>query len=165
MRLFGRRAARRARQVGAAVTALPSAAPSQLADAVPDAQLAWEPGPDRRAAPPLARRPAIQPLPAEPVTWTATTDEQTVPFAIAPAPAPVEAFEPGPAAPNVATIPRTAPVPAVRRPNLVARVGLPRRIGPRVELGFRDGSTAALDPSSHEARALDELARDLVRPG
>jgi hypothetical protein len=33
----------------------------------------------------------------------------------------------------------------------------------RVELGFRDGSTAALDPSSAQARALLAVAQVLTR--
>ena len=36
-------------------------------------------------------------------------------------------------------------------------------LGPNVELGFRDGSTAALDPTSPEARALGEMAGALTR--
>jgi hypothetical protein len=35
--------------------------------------------------------------------------------------------------------------------------------GPRVELGFRDGTSACLDPASAEAQALDELAQLLTR--
>jgi hypothetical protein len=35
--------------------------------------------------------------------------------------------------------------------------------GPRVVLGFRDGSTAALAPGSAQARALTELAAALTR--
>jgi hypothetical protein len=35
--------------------------------------------------------------------------------------------------------------------------------GPRVELGFRDGSTAALAPDSAQARALTEIAQVLTR--
>lgn len=34
---------------------------------------------------------------------------------------------------------------------------------PRVELGFRDGSTAALAPDSAQARALTEIAAVLTR--
>ncbi|MCW2598539.1 MAG: hypothetical protein JWM02_368 [Frankiales bacterium] len=34
---------------------------------------------------------------------------------------------------------------------------------PRVELGFRDGSTAALAPGSAQAKALTEIASALVR--
>lgn len=33
--------------------------------------------------------------------------------------------------------------------------------GPLVELGFKDGSTARLDPASEQARALEDLARSL----
>jgi hypothetical protein len=35
--------------------------------------------------------------------------------------------------------------------------------GARVELGFRDGSTAALAPDSAQARALSEIAAVLTR--
>ena len=35
--------------------------------------------------------------------------------------------------------------------------------GPRVELGFRDGTSTLLDPGSAEAQALDELAQLLAR--
>lgn len=35
--------------------------------------------------------------------------------------------------------------------------------GPRVELGFRDGSTTALAPDSAQARALSEIADVLAR--
>ena len=35
--------------------------------------------------------------------------------------------------------------------------------GPRVELGFRDGSTAALAPGSEQAQALTDLASVLTR--
>lgn len=34
---------------------------------------------------------------------------------------------------------------------------------PRVQLGFRDGSSASLDPSSSQSRALQALARSLTR--
>ena len=36
-------------------------------------------------------------------------------------------------------------------------------VGPRVELGFRDGSTAALAPGSAQAEALRDLARSLTQ--
>jgi hypothetical protein len=35
--------------------------------------------------------------------------------------------------------------------------------GPRIELGFRDGSTAALAPGSEQARALTEIASVLTQ--
>lgn len=35
-------------------------------------------------------------------------------------------------------------------------------VGPRVELGFRDGSTAALAPGSAQAKALTEIASILT---
>jgi hypothetical protein len=36
-------------------------------------------------------------------------------------------------------------------------------VGPRVELGFRDGTTAALAPDSAQAQALSEIADVLAR--
>jgi hypothetical protein len=48
----------------------------------------------------------------------------------------------------------TAPVPPHEVPVAVA---------PRVELGFRDGSTAALAPGSEQARALSEIASVLTQ--
>jgi hypothetical protein len=36
--------------------------------------------------------------------------------------------------------------------------------GPRISLGFRDGSSAALDPASEHAAALEQLARTLTVP-
>jgi hypothetical protein len=38
-----------------------------------------------------------------------------------------------------------------------------RSAGPHVQLGFRDGTSTALDPGSSDARALEELARTLTR--
>jgi hypothetical protein len=52
-------------------------------------------------------------------------------------------------------------------PSAPARPVVPPQVattpGPRVELGFRDGTTTCLDPGSAEAQALDELARLLTR--
>lgn len=64
-----------------------------------------------------------------------------------PAPAPEPAVAPL-APPPVAPL---AP-PAVQEPT-----------GPRVELGFRDGSTTALAPGSEQARALTDIASLLTR--
>jgi hypothetical protein len=56
--------------------------------------------------------------------------------------------------------PRAAPLSAA--PPAVAPQPVAPPGGPRVELGFRDGSSAALDPGSEAAQALDELARLLA---
>ncbi len=48
--------------------------------------------------------------------------------------------------------PEPAPVPELPRQREESSSG------PRVSLGFRDGSTAALDPGSEQARALAELS-------
>lgn len=81
------------------------------------------------------------------------------------APAPVDHGVPGAAA--AATVPGTrAEDVRVSRPALRAHVGpaAPRPPAPRVQLGFRDGSTAALDPTSAQSLALEELARSLSAP-
>jgi hypothetical protein len=51
-------------------------------------------------------------------------------------------------------------VPPALPPDMPAPVELG---GPRVELGFRDGSTAALAPGSEQARALSDIASVLTR--
>ena len=61
--------------------------------------------------------------------------------------APAPALETTPAAPVA--------VPASYEPPISAE--------PRIELGFRDGSTAALAPGSEQARALSEIASVLTR--
>jgi hypothetical protein len=56
--------------------------------------------------------------------------------------------------------PEPAPTPApVQVP---AATPMPTAAGPRVELGFRDGSTAALAPGSEQARALTDIASMLT---
>jgi hypothetical protein len=66
------------------------------------------------------------------------------------APAPVEAF--------------VAPVPLQDEPPVaVVPVQAPVAPAPRVELGFRDGSTAALSPESAQAKALTEIASVLTQ--
>ncbi|MDP3711828.1 MAG: hypothetical protein Q8R60_05010 [Mycobacteriales bacterium] len=52
--------------------------------------------------------------------------------------------------------------PPVAVGRVVAAVAAPQ-LGPRVELGFRDGSRASLDPSSEQARALEDIAAVLTR--
>jgi hypothetical protein len=58
----------------------------------------------------------------------------------------------------VRDIPYAAP-PVVPHPPMLAQ----RLEGPRVELGFRDGTTAALAPESAQARALVALADVLTQ--
>lgn len=61
----------------------------------------------------------------------------------------------------------TAEVPTAEVPDTAPAVGaLPAAVptqGPRVELGFRDGSTAALAPGSEQARALSDIASVLTQ--
>ena len=58
----------------------------------------------------------------------------------------------------VRDIPHAAPAVVVHPPMPAQRVD-----GPRVELGFRDGSTAALSPESAQSRALVALADVLTQ--
>jgi hypothetical protein len=58
----------------------------------------------------------------------------------------------------VRDIPYAVPVVVVHPP-----MPSPPSDGPRVELGFRDGSTAALAPDSAQARALTALAEVLTK--
>ncbi len=57
----------------------------------------------------------------------------------------------------------SAPVPAAEPGFPVVPAQREEPTGLRVELGFRDGTSACLDPASAEARALDELAQLLTR--
>ena len=89
----------------------------------------------RHAAPPAGR--SAVPAPLAPWDTPGTT--------AAPAP-----FEPPPLlAPPQAVVPPAETPPEAPRP--------------RVELGFRDGSTTALAPDSAQARALTEIADVLTR--
>ncbi len=54
-----------------------------------------------------------------------------------------------------------APVAAIPLPT--PAVALTAPTVPRVELGFRDGSTAALLPGSPQAKALEDIAAVLTR--
>ena len=54
-----------------------------------------------------------------------------------------------------------APVSEWSFPELVPPAPEPAPMGPRVELTFRDGSSASLDPT--QARALEEIAQVLTR--
>ena len=96
--------------------------------------------------------PAVTGLPTGPLRWAAVPAVPAAPSApVAPsalAESHVRVARPEPAGP-----------PSV--PPEVAAVE-PARVGPQVVLGFRDGSEAALDPESEQARALEGLARTLT---
>ena len=65
----------------------------------------------------------------------------------------------GAAVTSIPSLVRTVPAPAYVEPAAVPETPP----GPRVELGFRDGSTAALAPDSDQARALSDIADVLTR--
>lgn len=82
---------------------------------------------------------------------------------------------PAASAPSMPEMPRYDGLPAVpvQAPAVVSTPGVPVAAPspyeppvsaePRIELGFRDGSTAALAPGSEQARALTEIASVLTR--
>ena len=95
--------------------------------------------------------PVVRPVPPAPEVVAA-------PARVAPAtPAPASAV---PAARTDAAVPPAAVVAAAVSYVPVSTV--PQQAGHRVELGFRDGSTAALDPDSEQALALAELSQLLT---
>ena len=137
--LFRRKKGRH--QLGAAVTSIPSA--------------------------PVAPRPLLPPdLPA-PVPSPVASAPAEVPFVPdVPMPPAAEAFlgTPNPLVPQAVAVvdepPTAVAVPAAPVEPVVV---VEQPAGPRVELGFRDGSRAALDPSSEQARALEDIASVLTR--
>lgn len=126
--------------------------------------------------------PAAEPAPAAPVP---TVPAPLPPVEVAapaydPPPAPV--FEAVPVAPAplppVVPAPPVVTLPSVEEPS--ARASLqaaladllpqqeavdtyPSPAAPRVQLGFRDGTSASLDPDSEQALALELLAQSLTR--
>jgi hypothetical protein len=66
----------------------------------------------------------------------------------------------GAAVTSIPSLVRTVPAPSYVEPAAVYQPPvLPEPTpSPRVELGFRDGSTAALAPGSDQAKALTEIA-------
>ncbi len=62
-----------------------------------------------------------------------------------------------------AAVPAPGESPVVPVPSQAAPPAWNAPPGPRVELGFRDGSTAALAPDSAQARALTAIADVLTR--
>lgn len=74
----------------------------------------------------------------------------------------------GAAVTAIPSLPRAVPTPPVYAappapPPAPVPPPEPVVAGPRVELGFRDGSTAALAPGSDQARALTEIAAVLTQ--
>jgi hypothetical protein len=48
-------------------------------------------------------------------------------------------------------------------PGAVEPPAVSTTLPPRVQLGFRDGTSTSLDPSSSQSQALEELAQSLTR--
>lgn len=78
--------------------------------------------------------------------------------------------EVGAAVPSAAVVLPVQPVPSYRGFSLPVPAPAAQAVAeatpaplPRVELGFRDGTTAALAPGSAQARALTEIATALAR--
>lgn len=71
-----------------------------------------------------------------------------------------------PPAPEPPPAPQPAPAPAAEpepQPQPQPQPAVEVEPGPRVELGFRDGTTAALAPGSAQAKALTEIASLLTQ--
>ena len=173
MGLF-RRSAKGRHALGAAVTSIPSG----------PAAAAYVPA-SAPAAAAAAPSPAPAPAPAEPDVMTSIAELIATGEAWATGPVahgaqpPVVAEPPAPAAPPVAPAVLPAPAaPAVAPSSLEAALAelLPppagevptgppvqSRVAPRVQLGFRDGSSTTLEPGSSQSRALAELAQSLTR--
>ena len=138
---FGRR--RRGRHaLGAAVVDLPSAAPPTLAGSIAALIASGEAWAD----------PGVRPAPY-------TGSHPTDPGGVAPKSLPTVAAAPV----SVASPPDSVPPARVPAAMAAVRIELPALAPPRpvvsasrVQLGFRDGSTAVLDPD--QAAALEELA-------
>ncbi len=80
----------------------------------------------------------------------------------------VRAVPPVPAMPAVPPVPPVLPPPIPAQQPSTAAAAVPSYeeavpAGPRVELGFRDGSTAALAPGSAQAKALTDIASALTQ--
>ena len=93
----------------------------------------------------------------------AVTALPTAPLAVevTPAAPPAVPVEPLAIAPSVPAVQLPTAAPSV--PAAAALAPTPAVPSSRVQLGFRDGSTASLDPGSEQAVALEELAGRLAR--
>jgi hypothetical protein len=171
--LFGRKKGRHA--LGAAVTSIPAGPPPAL---FPTAYEAPAPVAEQIADPVTvpaapattagvvadllltgewAAAPAFAPV-AAPVEIAPEPTTARVPVQHAPEPVTVRSDRPPPAtAPLVAATPRPAPTPLPAAPAL--QVPTP----PRVQLGFRDGTSTTLAADSEQAVALELLAQLLTR--
>lgn len=146
MGLFGRKAKGR-HALGAAVTSIPSRPP--VLPALP----VYE-------APAPVADPVVQPV--APATTTAGAVAElllTGEWAAVPGTAPVPQT-PAAAPPSPAPVPAPAPRPA---PVELVPAQLQEPAASRVQLGFRDGTSAHLDPQSSQYLALEELAQSLTR--
>ncbi len=175
MALF-RRTSKGRHALGAAVTSIQSGplqvhVPPPLAAprppvAAPPPETSWAaavPEPDvmTSIADLIASGQAWNTEPAPPPAWREPVE---VPAAVPPPPAPAPAV---PARPALeAALADLLPV----QPDGAAPTGPPREAAfvptptePCVQLGFRDGTSTSLDPSSSQSRALQELAQTLTR--
>jgi hypothetical protein len=146
MRFSLRRQPRGRHALGAAVTAIPSAPakPAPVPVPVPVPAQAWPPA-NAVVSAPQPPRPAVVPSPAVPA----------VPGTPAPA-------EPLVAAPSLPLLPVQAVDLDPALLDLAGPLAPPVSSGPRVELGFADGSFRTLDPDSSAAQQLSELVELLT---
>jgi hypothetical protein len=172
MRFSLRREPKGRHALGAAVTGIPSAPARPMPVPLPVDLTPTEvlPQPVQPAPLPPAPLHAVV-APAAPVEPAAVVAAVVVP----PAPLPALPVQPldldlalldlgGPVFP----LPVTPPAPAVIPPVQAAPVEPPSvvvPVGPRVELGFADGTFRMLDPSSSAAQALSDLVAELTSKG
>lgn len=127
---------------------------------------------------PAASEPPPAQLPAPPAEPAPLPPVQLAPPPLhVPPPAPVVAalpVAPAPLPPAVVHVPPAAAAEASARSSLEAALAelLPQQesaavhmppTAPRIQLGFRDGTSASLDPDSEQALALELLAQSLTR--
>lgn len=152
MRLSFRKQAKGRHALGAAVTALPSAPPrpAPVRAPVPVSSESW-------STPVEAVAVVTPPAPPAPVA--------AVPPSVPPQPLPSLPVQPLDLHPVLLELagPACAP-PAMAPPVPVLPAGRPTAPGgPRIELGFADGTSRTLDPASEQAAALTALADQLNR--
>lgn len=164
MGLFRRKKGRHA--LGAAVTSIPSGPPVGLA-----------PVPAMRPAAPAGEpdvMTSIAQLIATGEAWNEPGERPVRPaVAVAPPPPPAPAPPPPPPTPPAAPAAQQALEDALATltgagaasatPEPPSTQAVPQVAQPRVQLGFRDGTSTTLDPSSTQSQALEQLAQSLTR--
>jgi hypothetical protein len=159
MRWSLRREPRGRHALGAAVTAIPTAPPRPTPVPVPlDAWSSWSAPGAPQPVPHAAVPPVPSAVPAPYVPPDPPVDAVTEPAPVTAPALPVLPVQPVDLEPSLLDLAGTLPSQPVQAPP-------PARTGPRVELGFADGTFRMLDPSSSAAQALSDLVGELTGKG